>query len=78
MQRMFYSELKRSDSVDSFIDRIFDNVDIRDTIMAYNPIDNKKGSFFSNARKEYETNNSSKVFDGFQATVDDMEAFFFR
>jgi AAA15 family ATPase/GTPase len=76
VKRMFSLETRRDETVDAYIDRVFDNPDIRDTIIAYNPNDHKKASIFSRAKKEYEENNATNIFDGFQSTLDDLERFF--
>jgi len=76
MQKMFAFELNCNDSVNAFIDRVYDNKDIRDTIITYNPGEKEKNAFFPNAKREYEKDNNSNIFDGFQNTLIDIEKFF--
>ena len=76
IKKMLALEMERNETVDAYIDRVFDDSDIRDTIVTYNPNDNKKGEIFNIAKREYEANNATDIFDGFQPTLDDIEKFF--
>jgi len=76
VKSMFSMEIERSETVDAYIDRVFDNIDVRDTIVTYNPHDNKKGEIIKKAKCEYEANNETDIFNGFQPTLDEMEKYF--
>ena len=76
--QMFTGEMEITETVIDFIKRVFNNSDIRDTIVTYNPNDAKKGVILDKAKKTYEADNASKIFDGFQATIDDLEKFFYH
>jgi len=76
IKKMFTEEIGRTETVDSYLDRVFEDIDIRDTIVTYNPNDNKKIDIFNRAKKEYEVNNESDIFNGFQSTLYELEKYF--
>lgn len=78
IKKMFTEEIRRSETVDTYIDRVFDNTDVRDTIITYNPHDKKKVEIFEIAKIEYEVNNETDIFNGFQPTLDEIEKYFFE
>lgn len=76
IKKMFSLEIERNETVDAYIDRVFDDPDIKETIVTNNPSENKKRAIFDMAKKDYEINNRTTIFDGFQPTLDDIERFF--
>lgn len=75
---MFQARLCREKTLDNIIDDTVDDVDLRDTIVTFNPLDEKKEQIKNLVEKEIEANPDSSAVNGFKKTIEKIARFFIK
>lgn len=76
LQKSFAQYLGRNKTLDDTVAEQVDSSKVRDTIVLCNPNRNKKDKILTLARKIFETNPNTEIFNGFARTIGKLEKAF--
>lgn len=72
----YKKDLPRDKAIDTILDEIIVNTNLRETIANFNPHKDKKINFCDMVERIYQQENTKDIFNGFKKTVSKIEQFF--